>query len=95
MYVRDMLFKYDKSVLNSTIPDYPGNDRSVRQTTYLGSRLAVDDLPFSRLAVDDLPGSRLVNAEVIFAIDFEICNLRRLKVKSSTIVWFQKKFQRT
>ncbi|KAG5377375.1 hypothetical protein IGI04_041971 [Brassica rapa subsp. trilocularis] len=46
---------------------------SVRQTTYLGSRLAVDDLPFSRLAVDDLPfsrlavddlpGSRLVNAE--------------------------------
>ena len=26
MYVRDMLFKYDKSVLNSTIPDYPGND---------------------------------------------------------------------
>ncbi|WZZ09491.1 hypothetical protein YC2023_095412 [Brassica napus] len=37
--------------------------RSVRQTTYLGSRLAVDDLPFSRLAVDDLPGNRLVNAE--------------------------------
>ncbi|WZY93212.1 hypothetical protein YC2023_065541 [Brassica napus] len=37
--------------------------RSVRQTTYLGSRLAVDDLPFSHLAVDDLPGSRLVNAE--------------------------------
>ncbi|WZY76932.1 hypothetical protein YC2023_023316 [Brassica napus] len=33
------------------------------RTTYLGSRLAVDDLPFSRLAVDDLPGSRLVNAE--------------------------------
>ncbi|KAG5388605.1 hypothetical protein IGI04_030146 [Brassica rapa subsp. trilocularis] len=41
---------------------------SVRQTTYLGSRLAVDDLPFSRLAVDDLPGSRLVNAESIHAI---------------------------
>ncbi|KAG5379294.1 hypothetical protein IGI04_027136 [Brassica rapa subsp. trilocularis] len=68
----------------------------VRQTTYLGSRLAVDDLPGSRLAVDnlpgsrlavdDLPGSRLVNAEVIFAIDFEICNLRQLKVKSSTII---------
>ncbi|KAG5382991.1 hypothetical protein IGI04_034461 [Brassica rapa subsp. trilocularis] len=37
----------------------------------------------SRLAVDDLPGSRLVNAEVSFAIDFEICFLRRLKVKSS------------
>ncbi|KAG5395861.1 hypothetical protein IGI04_017675 [Brassica rapa subsp. trilocularis] len=36
---------------------------SVRQMTYLGSRLAVDDLPFGRLAVDDLPGSRLVNAE--------------------------------
>ncbi|KAG5383148.1 hypothetical protein IGI04_034618 [Brassica rapa subsp. trilocularis] len=34
-------------------------------TTYLGSRLAVDDLPFSRLAVDDLPGSRLVNAEMM------------------------------
>ena len=59
--------------------------RSVRQTTYMGSRLAVDDLP----------GSRLVNAEVIFAIDFEICNLRRLKVKSSVFVWFQKNFQRT
>ncbi|KAF3582117.1 hypothetical protein DY000_02028999 [Brassica cretica] len=39
--------------------------RSVRQTTYLGSRLAVDDLPGSRLAVDDLPGSRLVNAEMM------------------------------
>ena len=51
----------------------------------MGSRLAVDDLPFSRLAVDDLPGSRLVNAEVIFAIDFEICYFGRLKVKSSTI----------
>ncbi|WZY72707.1 hypothetical protein YC2023_004947 [Brassica napus] len=37
-------------------------------TTYLGSRLAVDDLLFSRLAVDDLPGSRLVNAESIHAI---------------------------
>ncbi|KAG5389209.1 hypothetical protein IGI04_030750 [Brassica rapa subsp. trilocularis] len=54
-------------------------------TTYLGSRLAVDDLPGSRLAVDDLPGSRLVNAEVNFAIDFEICYFGRLKVKSSTI----------
>ncbi|KAG5413582.1 hypothetical protein IGI04_001149 [Brassica rapa subsp. trilocularis] len=41
---------------------------SVRQTTYLGSRLAVDDLPGSRLAVDDLPGSRLVNAESRHAI---------------------------
>ncbi|WZY77185.1 hypothetical protein YC2023_023569 [Brassica napus] len=38
--------------------------RSVHQTTYLGSRLAVDDLPGSCLAVDDLPGSRLVNAEI-------------------------------
>ena len=56
----------------------------------MGSRLAVDDLPFSRLAVDDLPGSRLVNAEVIFAIDFEICYFGRLKVKSSTIVWLKK-----
>ncbi|KAG5376411.1 hypothetical protein IGI04_041007 [Brassica rapa subsp. trilocularis] len=45
-----------------------------KETTYMGSRLAVDDLP----------GSRLVNAEVIFAIDFEICFLRRLKVKSLT-----------
>ncbi|KAG5388494.1 hypothetical protein IGI04_030035 [Brassica rapa subsp. trilocularis] len=44
---------------------------SVRQTTYMESRL--------------------VNAEVIFAIDFEICFLRRLKVKSSDIVWSQKK----
>ncbi|KAG5392947.1 hypothetical protein IGI04_022910 [Brassica rapa subsp. trilocularis] len=37
------------------------------------------------LAVDDLPGSdppRIVNADVIFAIDFEICFLKRLKVKS-------------
>ncbi|KAG5398273.1 hypothetical protein IGI04_020087 [Brassica rapa subsp. trilocularis] len=41
---------------------------SVRQTTYLGSRQAVDDLPGSRLAVDDLPGSRLVNAESRHAI---------------------------
>ena len=56
----------------------------------MGSRLAVDDLPFSRLAVDDLPGSRLVNAEVIFAIDFEICYFRRLKNKSSTFVWLKK-----
>ncbi|KAG5402044.1 hypothetical protein IGI04_016651 [Brassica rapa subsp. trilocularis] len=45
-------------------------------TTYLGSRLAVDDLPFSRLAVDDLPGSRLVNAE---KFDFP----RRLTFQSS------------
>ncbi|KAG5385234.1 hypothetical protein IGI04_036704, partial [Brassica rapa subsp. trilocularis] len=41
-----------------------------------------DNLHVSCLAVDDLPGSRLVNAEVIFAIDFEIYFLRRLKVKS-------------
>ncbi|KAG5382591.1 hypothetical protein IGI04_034061 [Brassica rapa subsp. trilocularis] len=40
-------------------------DDGQSQTTYLGSRLAVDDLPFSRLAVDDLPGSRLVNAEMM------------------------------
>ncbi|WZY76931.1 hypothetical protein YC2023_023315 [Brassica napus] len=46
-----------------TLYDIEFFSRSVRQTTYLGSRLAVDDLPFSRLAVDDLPGSRLVNAE--------------------------------
>lgn len=49
----------------------------------------------SRLAVDDLPGNRLVNAEVIFAIDFEIGFLRRLKVKSSDFVWLQKNLQRT
>ena len=49
----------------------------------------------SRLAVDDLPGSRMVNAEVIFVIVFEICFLRRLKVKSSVFVWLQKNFQRT
>ena len=42
------------------------------------------------MAVDDLLGSRLVNAEVIFAIDFEIRFLRRLKVKSSAFVWLQK-----
>ena len=47
------------------------------------------------MAVDDLPGSRLVNAEVIFAIDFEIGFLRRLKVKSSHFVWLQKNLQRT
>ena len=45
----------------------------------------------SRLAVDDFPGSRLVNAEVIFVIGFEICFLRRLKVRSSCFVWLQKK----
>ncbi|KAG5388603.1 hypothetical protein IGI04_030144 [Brassica rapa subsp. trilocularis] len=39
--------------------------------------------PDNLQAVDDLPRSRLVNADVIFAIDFEICFLRRLKVKSS------------
>ena len=32
----------------------------------------------------------MVNAEVIFAIDFEICYFGRLKVKSSTIVWLKK-----
>ncbi|WZY97819.1 hypothetical protein YC2023_070148 [Brassica napus] len=36
--------------------------RSVRQTTYLGSRLAVDDLP----------GSRLVNAESSEITDFKV-----------------------
>ncbi|KAG5400043.1 hypothetical protein IGI04_014650 [Brassica rapa subsp. trilocularis] len=35
-------------------------------TTYLGSRLAIDDLPGSRLAIDDLPGSLLVNAETTY-----------------------------
>ncbi|KAG5378824.1 hypothetical protein IGI04_026666 [Brassica rapa subsp. trilocularis] len=62
---------------------------SVRQTTYLGSRLAVDDLPFSRLAVDDLPGSRLVNAE---KFDFPrrlTFQSRRLNFQSSEITDFK------
>ncbi|KAG5383506.1 hypothetical protein IGI04_034976 [Brassica rapa subsp. trilocularis] len=46
----------------------------------------ISPIKVSCLAVDDLPRSRLVNAEVIFAIDFEICFLRRLKVKSSDFI---------
>ncbi|KAG5392962.1 hypothetical protein IGI04_022925 [Brassica rapa subsp. trilocularis] len=62
---------------------------SVRKTTYLGSRLAVDDLPGSRLAVDDLPGSRLVNAE---KFDFPrrlTFQSRRLNFQSSEITDFK------
>ncbi|KAG5375159.1 hypothetical protein IGI04_039755 [Brassica rapa subsp. trilocularis] len=50
---------------------------------------------FPDLAIDDLPRSRMVNAEVIFGIDFEICFLRRMKYKSSAFVWLQKNLQRT
>ncbi|WZZ25397.1 hypothetical protein YC2023_008798 [Brassica napus] len=57
--------------------EFRGHFSSSPATTYMRSRLAVDDLP----------GSRLVNVEVIFAIDFEIDFLRQLKVKSSDFVW--------
>ena len=57
--------------------------RSVRPDDLQVSRLAVHDLPESRL-------SRLVNTDVIFAIDFEICFLRRLKYKSSVFVCYKK-----
>ncbi|KAF3583527.1 hypothetical protein F2Q69_00030957 [Brassica cretica] len=56
---------------------------SVRQTTYLGSRLAVDNLP----------GSRLVNAEVIFAIDFEIYNGSRLARYTRAVIRSSKRSQ--
>ncbi|WZZ67939.1 hypothetical protein YC2023_079309 [Brassica napus] len=64
--------------------------RSVRQTTYLGSRLAVDDLTGSRLAVDDLPGSRLVNAKSSEITDFKVNCKNNLCVDQTTyslVVW--------
>ncbi|KAG5410829.1 hypothetical protein IGI04_007148 [Brassica rapa subsp. trilocularis] len=75
--------------LNILILKFSWFIESVRQTTYLGSRLAVDDLPFSRLAVDDLPGSRLVNAE---KFDFPrrlTFQSRRLNFQSSEITDFK------
>ncbi|WZZ24447.1 hypothetical protein YC2023_007848 [Brassica napus] len=56
----------------------------VRQMTYLGSRLAVDDLPGSRLAVDDLPGSRLVNAKSSEITDFKVNCKNNLWVDQTT-----------